>query len=162
MNDFYTEQLVKRKTPMSEKFVVVILGILTVLSVVLVLAMPILLFVPVVLAVLTYFANLRTDLEFEYLYVNGELDIDKIMAKTKRKKGFSAKISDLEVMAPQGSEVLHAYQNIKTFDYSYMTDKNRKFEAVFVKDGVKTKIIFEPNQTILDGIRMLAPRKVNF
>ena len=160
MNDFYTEQLVKRKTPMSEKFVVVILGILTVLSVVLVLAMPILLFVPVVLAVLTYFANLRTDLEFEYLYVNGELDIDKIMAKTKRKKGFSAKISDLEVMAPQGSEVLHAYQNIKTFDYSSMTDKNRKFEAVFVKDGVKTKIIFEPNQTILDGIRMRKMGKI--
>lgn len=91
MNDFYTEQLVKRKTPMSEKFVVVILGILTVLSVVLVLAMPILLFVPVVLAVLTYFANLRTDLEFEYLYVNGELDIDKIMAKDKKKEGIFGK-----------------------------------------------------------------------
>jgi len=31
---------------------------------------------------------------------------------------------------------------------------------VVVKNGQKEKIIFEPNQTILEGMRMLAPRKV--
>ena len=40
----------------------------------------------------------RLDLEYEYLYVNGDLDIDKIMGKQKRKRVFSMNVNDLELL----------------------------------------------------------------
>ena len=47
----------------------------------------VLLLVPAIaLGVACYFVIPKTDLEYEYLFVNGELDIDMIMSKSKRKR----------------------------------------------------------------------------
>ena len=40
----------------------------------------------IALGIACYFVIPKTDLEYEYLFVNGELDIDMIMSKSKRKK----------------------------------------------------------------------------
>ena len=93
-------------------------------------------------------------------YVNGDLDIDKIMAKQKRKRVFQTNVSELEVIAPTGSAELNAFQNIKAHNFSTMNPDHKTYTMVVVKNGQKEKIIFEPNQTILEGMRMLAPRKV--
>ena len=46
----------------------------------------VLLLVPAIaLGIACYFVIPKTDLEYEYLFVNGELDIDMIMSKSKRK-----------------------------------------------------------------------------
>lgn len=42
--------------------------------------------IPVIMVVVDIVLFKRFDLEFEYLYVNGDLDIDKIMAKQKEKE----------------------------------------------------------------------------
>ncbi len=47
---------------------------------------PILLLVAVALGVASYFVFPNLDLEYEYLFVNGEFDIDMIMSKSERKK----------------------------------------------------------------------------
>ena len=33
------------------------------------------------------------DIEYEYLYINGNLDVDKIMSKSRRKKVFEMNVS---------------------------------------------------------------------
>ena len=44
------------------------------------------LIIAVVAGVGAYFVNLNANLEYEYLYVDKQLTVDKIMARTRRKK----------------------------------------------------------------------------
>ena len=85
MSDYYTEQLVKQKAKASSMIAKTALIVVTVLSFFLVLLFPMAMIIPVIMVVVDIVLFKRFDLEFEYLYVNGDLDIDKIMAKQKRK-----------------------------------------------------------------------------
>ena len=100
------------------------------------------------------------DVEYEYLFVNGSLDIDKIMAKSRRKNMFSMEMTDLEMMAPSGSPELRPYQGLKGTDYSSGMPGADTYELIVVNNGEKKKIIFEPNKAVCEGMKMLAPRKV--
>ena len=77
----------------------------------------------------------------------------------KRKRLFSVNVKTLEVLAPTGSVELQQYKNVKAYDCSSNTG-NKTYEMVFVKSEKTVKVIFEPNETILNGMRMFAPRKV--
>src|SRR5699024_2666160 len=102
---------VKKKTSGKDIMIKSLLVAVTVMSFLIVPLMPFLLIVPVLLIVLDYFMFRRLDLEYEYLYVNGDLDIDKIMGKQKRKRIFSMNISELELLAPMGAGELNQYRN---------------------------------------------------
>lgn len=160
MSDYYTEQLVKKKTSGKDIMIKSLLVAVTVMSFLIVPLIPFLLIVPVLLIVLDYFMFRRLDLEYEYLYVNGDLDIDKIMGKQKRKRIFSMNISELELLAPMGAGELNQYRNAKVLDFSSQMPNARCYVMVIAKNGQQTKVIFEPEQVILEGMRMLAPRKV--
>ena len=86
MNDFYTEQLVKKQTDMKDILIKAILVSLTIVSFVVILMYPIGLILPILMIVLDVFMFRRLNVEYEYLFLNGDLDIDKIMNKSKRKK----------------------------------------------------------------------------
>ena len=90
MSDYYTEQLVKKKPDMKDMMTKAILIAVTIVSILAVLYYPIIILVPVLLIGLDIFMFHRLKVEYEYLYVNGDLDIDKIMNKSKRKRVFSA------------------------------------------------------------------------
>ena len=152
MGDFYTEQLVKRQKASSTTLIKAILIILTVLSVVLIFMIPFGIIGPVIMIALDVFLFRSMDVEYEYLFVNGSLDIDKIMAKSRRKNMFSMEMTDLEMMAPSGSP--------EGTDYSSGMPGADTYELIVVNNGEKKKIIFEPNKTVCEGLKMLAPRKV--
>jgi len=156
MGDFYTEQLVKRQKASSTTLIKAILIILTVLSVVLIFMIPFGIIGPVIMIALDVFLFRSMDVEYEYLFVNGSLDIDKIMAKSRRKM----EMTDLEMMAPSGSPELRPYQGLKGTDYSSGMPGADTYELIVVNNGEKKKIIFEPNKTVCEGLKMLAPRKV--
>lgn len=160
MGDFYTEQLVKRQKAASASVMKVALIILTVLSVLLVFTIPFGIIGPVIMIVLDVILFRSMDVEYEYLFVNGSLDIDKIMAKSRRKKLFSMEITDLELMAKSGSAELRSYQGLKGIDYSSGNAGADTYELIVTGKGEKKKIIFEPNETICEGMKMMAPRKV--
>lgn len=160
MSDYYTEQLVKRKTPGSAAALKALLILVTVLSVALVFIIPFAIIAPVIMGCVDFFLFRNMDLEYEYLYVNGNLDIDKIMAKAKRKRVFEMNVNDMEVIAPAGAPELRQYQGLKSENYSSCTAGAKLYEMVVIQNGTKKRIIFEPNSVILDGLRMLAPRKV--
>ena len=92
MSDLYSECLVKKEPTSKDAAVKYGLIALIVLFVAAGLfLLPILLIGAVALGVAAYFIIPGTDLEYEYLFVNGELDIDKIMAKSKRRKSQDSK-----------------------------------------------------------------------
>ena len=84
--DAYAEWLVKRKDPPYAIPVKVLMVVILAVSVFLALAtLPgILLAVAAAVAAYLIFTNLSV--EFEYLFVEGDLSIDRILAKTRRKR----------------------------------------------------------------------------
>ena len=160
MGDYYTEQLVKKKPDMKDMMTKAILIAVTIVSILAVLYYPIIILVPVLLIGLDIFMFHRLKVEYEYLYVNGDLDIDKIMNKSKRKRVFSMNVSDLEMLAPADAVELRQYQNAKVYDYSSGTGQARVYALITANQGEVKKILFEPNETIVEGFFLMAPRKV--
>lgn len=160
MNDFYTEQLVKRKKTGMTAAAKAGMIALTVASLFLAVMIPFGMLIPVALVLVDVYLFKELDLEYEYLFVNGDLDIDKIMAKSKRKRIFSMTVEDLELLAPTGSSELRLVQTQKTYNYSSREQGAKTYELITTQKGQKVKVIFEPNETILNGFKTLAPRKV--
>ena len=155
MSDYYTEQLVKKQAGMKDIVIKAALVAVTIVSVLIVFLFPFGIILPG-LAVMFR----RLNVEYEYLFVNGDLDIDKIMNKAKRKRMFSANVNDLEILAPADSIEVRQYQKAKTYNYSSGSGQAALYALVVSERGEQKKIIFEPNDTIVEGFYMMAPRKV--
>lgn len=161
MNETYVEWMVKRKTPaymLLLKFLTIILAVcFIVLGMIYLVAM----IIGVLLGVAAYFVYLNADLEYEYLYVDKELTVDKVMAKSRRKRVAVFDIGKMEILAPINSWHLDNYKNRtdKTVDYSSGEEKKPDSRYVFYYDGQK-KVIIEPNAEMINAITTVAPRKV--
>ena len=103
MGDIYTEQLVKRKNTGKTMVGKIALILITIGIFVLGMMIPLLEFVFLIMIGVDIFLFRSMDVEYEYMYINGSLDIDKIMAKSRRKKAFEMNVSELELLAPAGS-----------------------------------------------------------
>lgn len=160
MNDFYTEQLVKKQTTAKDVAVKAFLVSLAIVSVLAVFLFPMAILIPVVAIFAAVALIRRMNVEYEYLYVNGDLDIDKIINRSKRKRVFSTTINSMELFAPEGSPELEQYRNADVADYTSGVPNERRYVLVTAEKGRVTKMIFEPDDTIVEGIFLLAPRKV--
>ena len=163
MNDALYELIVARK-PRPYDLIVRILVILLIIAVA-VGGMPFIgmsaFLAAVLIAVLAYyFIFPRLNVEYEYLFVNGDLDVDKIMSRAKRKRMFSMNVSEMELLAPSDAPELRQYQNAKTLDFSSGTGQAKLYTLVVADHGELKKVVFEPNETIIEGFFVLAPRKV--
>lgn len=163
MNESYAEHLVKRKTPPYAYLVLAIMGVITAVCVLLALTTGIL---SVILMFLsggaTYLLYRNFNLEFEYLYVTGQLSIDKIMGKSKRKKAWEGTMEEIKVIAPSDSYVLKDYriEGSKKLDFSSHTPGAKTYTIIHQTGPQSAEIIFEPNDRMLQCFRQTAPRKV--
>lgn len=111
-----------------------------------------------------YFTSLNASVEFEYLYVDKEISIDKILNKTKRKKVEKFETERMEIFAPINSWHLDNMKNrqLKVTDYSsgVAGQPDRRYVMIYSGDR---KIIFEPSEAHgKSGFSLLLPRKVFF
>lgn len=164
MGDLYSELLVKREPTTKDTLTKYGLIILTSLAVIAGLFInPILLIAAVVFGIACYFVIPKTDVEYEYLFINGDFDIDMVMAKTKRKKAKSFKLSDADLVAPLDSHRMDYYngnQKMKVMDFSSGNPKNKRFAVITRLDGEICKIILEPDETLAHAMKNSAPSKV--
>ena len=122
----------------------------------------ILAFIPMILAgVGAYFVNLYSDLEYEYLYLDKELTIDKVMAKSKRKRVATYSLDRIEIFAPIKSYRLDNYKNrdVKVKDYSIGEEQQPDLRYVMYYEGGE-KLILIPSPELLKIMKNAAPRKV--
>lgn len=166
MNDGYEEILVKRgKTPKDTILKAVIIGVTAVLVAAGIFFFnPLFLLAGMALGLLGYYLILPNfDLEYEYLYVGGDIDIDKIMAKRKRKKVASYSKDNLEIMAPSGSDHLTPYlQGAKVVDYTSLDPEKKTWTLVYGSETSKEAVVLELTDEIAKDMRRFAPRKVFF
>ena len=165
MDDLYREILVKRSSTGKDKA----LKYLVIAVTALVIAAGILFFPPlilggIVLGILDYYFVLPNfDLEYEYLYVNGDIDIDKIMAKTRRKRVASYSKDKLEIMAPEGSAQLASYlKEGKPKDYTSLDPGQKAWILVFGTERGADMVRLELPDDLAKDMRRYAPRKVFF
>ena len=69
-------------------------------------------------------------------------------------------LSEMEVIAPAGAPELRPYQGLRAKNFWSGNPDAKVYEMIIAQKGEKQKIAFEPNETILEGMRMMAPRKV--
>lgn len=161
MNESYVELLVKKEKTLKDKllnllawFFVFFFVCMFLLTGNIFMVLAALLF-----GLVLYFVRLNTDLEYEYLYLDKELSVDKIMAKMKRKRIIKVNVDRLEIFAPLGSYHLDEFKNRtgKICDYSSGREDAKRY--MLICDG-QNRMIIEPNEELIKCIRNIAPRKV--
>ena len=163
MNEFMVEQLVKKKKTATDTLIKAALIVATVLSFLFFMVNALGFILLVVFIFLDMFLFKRLDVEYEYSYFDGTLDIAKIMSKESRKEVFSTNIKEeMEMIAPSDSSELQYYSVEKTLDYTTKEPGRKTYTMVTLHKGQKVKVIFEPNEKMLNSMRDVAPRKVNF
>ena len=163
MNESYKELMVKKESGLKEKLLrvlalipTVLLGFLTLLT-----GNMIIFIIVIGLGVLCYFVFQWTDIEYEYLYLDKEINIDKIMAKTRRKRVATISIEKMEILAPEKSHQLDSYRNrnVKAADYSAGHDMPDQKLYVAYSEG-NHKYLLSLDEDFVKTIKGIAPRKV--
>ncbi len=169
--DIFSECMVKRKKkPSDYGFIALcIVGILLVLLLSLFFAGAhkyiglIALFVTAALIYVLYNMIISTNLEYEYAFTNGSFDVDKIIAKKRRKHIVTLNARNIELMAPISHNDFSRYYENKEIKKiaacSSKTDDGVYF-ILFDDNGKRTILLFNPNEEMLDGFKRLNPQKV--
>ncbi|MCM1473769.1 MAG: DUF6106 family protein, partial [Muribaculaceae bacterium] len=165
--DNFAEQLVKKNLTASEKTrhtVTVIAGVVGTLIFILfgfiMLGRPVLSVLGFILAVGAGYGTFNTMqssyVEYEYAFTNGELDIDKIIAKKKRKALISTDVTKFtafgkytdDIEEPENMTVVISSDNIASHEY---------YADFQHEDYGLTRLVFAPNEKILDNIKRYLP-----
>lgn len=166
MSDLYLEELVKRKWTTKDRAVRILLIALTVILILgAFFVQYILVFPAIAICIADIFIFPRFNIEWEYQYVNGELDVDRIINKAKRKRRESIDLDRVEIIAPAVSHHLDYYnnnRNLKEVNYtSNDPEREKQVYAMIVADeNSLKKVLFEPTEKMLRDMRTRAPRKV--
>ena len=164
MGDLYSGLLVKKDKTAKDSLVKYGLIVLTALAVFAALFItPLLLIAAIILGIACYFVIPKTDVEYEYLFINGDFDIDMIMSKTKRKKVSSFKLSEADLAAPLNSHRMDYYngnQKMKVMDFSSGNPEHKRFGIITKMNGDLCKIILEPDEALAKAMKNSAPSKV--
>ncbi|MCD7811428.1 MAG: hypothetical protein LUG91_06220 [Ruminococcus sp.] len=170
--DNFAEQLVRREPTSSDKTKKILIyggGIL--LTVILIVVAFILGFgsllsmLSVILAVGagygTYFLGQSTYVEYEYTFTNGDLDIDKIVAKKKRSSLISANVRSFTAFGKYNENleetsdmtVVLSSDNIASHEY-YADFEDEEYGSV--------RLIFSPDEKMLENIKRVLPRTLRY
>ena len=111
---------------------------------------------------LAWWYTSNTSVEFEYIFTNGELDVDKISGKRKRKRYVTVAVSKFDVCEKAQGERFENYRKdpgLKVkFDASEGVGSENRYYAVFTnKAGNRMMMIFSPPLELLEDIKRYNP-----
>ena len=166
MDDLFTEVVVKKNRTMAESVLKTLPVYLTILILALgIFIQPFLLVLLLIPLLMKVFLSPRLDVEYEYSYVSGELDIAKIFSRQSRKKIASYNMKEMELLAPLSSSHMDGFRgnpNIKKTDYSSGKPENsdKVYAFIISVNSQKQMVLFEPGEKILQDLRTRMPGKV--
>ncbi len=163
MGDVFVEQIIKKRLSLGG--LAIRIGAIFIVLASGVILIPLLLMlgitITVLLIYLAYLAFVYTSAEWEYSFVNGELTIDKILGKRKRKPGETYDIRKASLIAPANSEeVAEKSKFLTKIDYTGTTNTDNHYVIIIDDvDGVKgaLMITFEPDEKMLEAMYNVRP-----
>lgn len=162
MNQLYAEAGVKRKETTKSMLLRTLLVMGIVIGVLLVLVGSYIGMAGIVLVIVMVFLFPRLNIEYEYVFVDGQLDFDRITGKAKRKTMLRIDLEQVEIIAPEGSHALDSYNNVsyEKKDFSSGDKSIKPYIIIANKENQKYRVAFEPNEKMLAMIKQKSPRKL--
>lgn len=112
---------------------------------------------------LLYQVVIGSNVEYEYSFTNGAMDVDKIIAARRRKRMTSLNAREIEIMAGKRYSAFEGYlknSEIKKVSACSSIDDDDVYFVIYTDGGVRKMLLFNPNEKIRDGFRRLNPQKV--
>ena len=165
MNEMYTEAGVKKQK--SAKDALLKAAIFVADAALLfagLLGLSVLLFLGIAAVVATVYFLPYLNVDYEYIFCDGQFDFDKIMGGNKRKTQLKLDLDSCEVLCPANSHQLdgYTYQRLQVKDFSSGNPEAKVYALVGkeLKNNTMVKVIFEPSEKMLSFAKQKAPRKV--
>lgn len=162
MDKGYYEFMVEGKPNKCAKFFKEAMIVLAILSVVasFLLGSMLLIFLAVIFGFISFICSKYTDVEYEYLFLEKELSVDKIYNKERRKHVETFNMEKVLVFAPEKSSKSDRYSSVKDLkvrDYSSYGEAEglKKFEMYY--EGSR-KIIFSLDEEMIKAFKSKCPR----
>lgn len=165
MSDVFKEQIVK-KIPTTKDFLIkagLVLLVIVIFFVSATLIPSFAMFIVLAAGVGVYYLFSFFNVEYEYVFTNGELDIDIIYNKNRRKRVFNADIRSIDIMCRiDDNNHIHDFngaQEIK--NYSSGKENENTYAFMTSYKGKRIKVIIEPNEMMINAFStVLTPRKL--
>lgn len=169
--DIFVEQLVKKKR--ETKDFLMIIGLIAAALVVLYLLAAFMSWIPffayvILIAVFIMIYGLynlitSVNLEYEYCFTNGALDVDKIINLRKRQRLTELNAKEIEIMARITDSRFDKYFNNPVFKKIYACADKKSSDTYFIiynENGIQKMLLFTPNAEIKDGFKKFNPQKI--
>ena len=160
MSDQFHEMILPVAPKGSDTVKKVLMILATVILLVLGVLSPIFFILFAVMCLVDYFIFPRFKKEYEYSYVNGDIDIAVIYSKQSRKDKLNIPFESIECVAPVGSHHLDSYgTTFERVDYTTGTSDEKSYAVV--TGGEKNRIVLlHLSEEMFADLRYRAPRKV--
>lgn len=162
MEQSYAEANAKKKTTPATITLKIILIIIIILIFMMSFLSRFLMLIGVAAAVALIWYWPRFNVEWEYVYCDGQLDFDMIQGGEKRKNILRIEIEDADVVAPWNSSKLDGYRHLSVKDFSSLrADANVYAVATRLPEKEEKVVIkFEPSERMLEMMHTKCPNIV--
>lgn len=168
--DNFAEQLVKKNETASDKakrVTMAVVGTVVTLSLILLAIMQLQSFLMATLGIIlsvatafgTFYLVQSSMVEYEYTFTNGELDIDKIIAKKKRTEMLSVDVKKFTAFGKYDDSL----EETEDMTVVFVSDNiaSHEYYADFQhEDYGSTRLVFAPDEKILGNIKKFLPAKL--
>ncbi|HIW57740.1 MAG TPA: hypothetical protein H9685_06170 [Firmicutes bacterium] len=167
--DIFVEQLVKKRRDGKDYLIMIlcVVGVLAVLAAFSVFSMTAIGFIAFLVAAalvyVLYMVFTSINLEYEYCFTNGALDVDKIINVRKRKRMTELNARTIELMAPRSHSQYERYLRDQQYKKVYAcADRNADdlYFVLYMENENKKMLLFSPNEKIKEGFKRFNPQKV--
>jgi hypothetical protein len=114
----------------------------------------------VVLGIVFFFAKRRGSVEYEYIFIGGEITIDIIREALRRKKVIKFNMNDVELIAPDGSTYSNNISKGKKIIAYTKNSTEKIYVAVLRKEGAVSEVYFAPNEDFINMCFRSNPKNV--
>lgn len=168
LSDIFVEQLVRRQPSVSTRLLKTLIWVAVAIMVLpLCLSPATFVVMPVVLVGSILLARLllrQLNLEFEYALTNHELDVAVIVGQKRRRELVSLRASEIECMAPVAEQYRSQCENpaiVTTYNATSNDLAPGRWFILFRQNGKLLRLLFEPNEKMIEGIARHNPNAVH-
>ena len=156
MNDALYEQLVPRRQKTSGILISILIIVLA--DAAAVFGMPwigiLSFFIAVLIRMIAfYFIFPKLRVEYEYMILNHDLQIDAIYNKSKRKNMLNFDIQTAEIIAPKKSPRLNSFHPDKTYDFTSGNENAGVYAVMISLDQKNSCVYIEPDRKMIEHMR---------
>lgn len=110
-----------------------------------------------------YMLATSINLEYEYIFTNGAVDIDKIINLRKRKRMVSFDIREIELFSTGKNPEYQKYlqnRDIKKFYACHDRKSEDVYFVIFTMNSIRSMLLFNPNEKMVKEFEKMNPQKV--